>query len=32
MDLVLKRKYLSDGTNGQLWLQQQLICMTIELP
>ena len=32
MDLVLKRKYLPDGTNGQLWLQQQLICMTIELP
>ena len=28
----LKRKYLPDGTNGQLWLQQQLICMTIELP
>ena len=32
MYLVLKRKYLPDGTNGQLWLQQQLICMTIELP
>jgi len=32
MDLVLKRKNLPDGTNGQLWLQQQLICMTIELP
>ncbi|WP_353734710.1 DUF5675 family protein [Algoriella sp.] len=24
--------YLPQGTNGQLWLQQQLICMTIELP
>lgn len=32
MDLVLKRKYLPDGTNGKIWLQQQLICMTIELP
>ncbi len=27
----LKRKYLPDGTNGQLWLQQQLICIKIEL-
>ena len=32
MDLILKRMYLPQGTNGQLWLQQQLICMTIELP
>lgn len=32
MDLILKRMYLPQGTNGQLWLRQQLICMTIELP
>lgn len=32
MKLVLKRIYLPHGTNGQIWLQQQLICMTIELP
>ncbi|VDH17455.1 Uncharacterised protein [Algoriella xinjiangensis] len=32
MDLILKRMYLPEGTNGQIWLQQQLICMTIELP
>lgn len=32
MELILKRMYLPEGTNGKIWLQQQLICMTIELP
>ena len=32
MDLILKRKYLPEGTNGKIWLQQQLICRSIELP
>lgn len=32
MDLVLKRTYLPNGTNGQLLLHGARICYTIELP
>lgn len=32
MELILKRTYLPTGTNGSLWLQQQQLCFTIELP
>lgn len=32
MELHLHREYFPSGTNGRLWVQQQLICCTIELP
>jgi len=32
MELVLTRRYHADGTNGTLYLNQQLQCYTIELP
>lgn len=32
MELLLKRRYHSGGTNGTLWLADTLICHTIELP
>ena len=32
MDLVLKRTYHANGTNGKLMHDQQLVCYTIELP
>lgn len=32
MDLHLFRTYFEDGTNGDLWCGEQLVCHTIELP
>ncbi|MGV0918757.1 DUF5675 family protein [Empedobacter falsenii] len=32
MEIILNRVYLPEGTNGILWLQQQQLCFTIELP
>lgn len=32
MELLLKRTYFTDGTNGKLYNGDQLICFTIELP
>lgn len=32
MELYLYRDYFPTGTNGKLWIQQQLICFTIERP
>ncbi len=32
MELLLQRSYLSNGTNGILSCEDQLICYTIELP
>lgn len=32
MELVVFRTYQPDGTNGELYLDQQLQCYTIELP
>lgn len=32
MELILKRKYHSKGTNGKLYYNGQLVCHTIELP
>lgn len=32
MELLLKRKYFSDGTVGSLTIDEVLICYTIELP
>jgi len=32
MVLVLEREYFEKGVNGELFLNQQLVCRTIELP
>jgi hypothetical protein len=32
MELILKRAYFSDGTNGALFYDEQFICFTIERP
>jgi hypothetical protein len=32
MELTLVRRYFPDGTNGNLWLGDRLVCHTIELP
>ncbi|WP_435354277.1 DUF5675 family protein [Emticicia sp. SJ17W-69] len=32
MELILKRTYFQDGTNGEIFLDQEKICCTIELP
>lgn len=32
MDVLLKRTYHEDGTNGRLIVDEQLVCYTIELP
>lgn len=32
MELTLKREYFQDGTNGEIYLDKEKICSTIELP
>ena len=32
MQLILKRDYLPYGTNGEIWLNGEQICFSIELP
>ncbi len=32
MELTLKREYFQDGTNGEIYLDKEKICSSIELP
>lgn len=32
MELILKRNYFPDGTNGELFFKGKKVCNTIELP